>query len=282
MWNLDEHLCLETMNFQLISPNEAYLGVGEPGTNFCSLVTLKLQHIAIFWMFNYMSIASKFLSESFENCLMFGLEALNSSQSFTAVSLLNSNVYETILNRATSVVTDGGIGERIMEPNLNKTGRTRRVGLVLSGCGEWDGTEIHETVLTLLALDRVGATIVCAAPDMDQLHVLNHLNHEEMDETRNAMVESARLARGDVIDLKKLSAGNLDALILPGGHGAIKQLSQFAVKGPQANIHAHLQRLMVRCPARKNPSAQSPRLPSPWSKRFIGLVRVLPSAKIQA
>ncbi len=122
---------------------------------------------------------------------------------------------------------------------------SKRVGVLLSGCGVFDGTEIHEAVLTLLALDRAGASAVCAAPNMDQLHVLNHLTQEEMEESRNVLVESARIARGDIVDVKTMDAGSIDALILPGGFGAAKNLSDFAVKGPESTVHPEVRRLLL-------------------------------------
>ena len=82
----------------------------------------------------------------------------------------------------------------------------KRIGVLLSGCGVYDGAEIHEAVLTLLALDRAGATIVCTAPDVDQMHVVNHLTGEETGESRNVLVESARIARGDIRNLKDVYA----------------------------------------------------------------------------
>ena len=106
-----------------------------------------------------------------------------------------------------------------------------RVGVLLSGCGVYDGAEIHEAVLTLLALDRAGAEIVCTAPDKAQMHVVNHRTGDVTDETRNVLDESARIARGDITPLSELSAADLDALILPGGFGAAKNLCDFAVKG---------------------------------------------------
>ena len=121
---------------------------------------------------------------------------------------------------------------------------TKRIGVLLSGCGVFDGSEIHEAVLTMLALDRAGAEIICTAPDMSQLHVLNHLSTEEMDEARNVLVESARIARGKITDLKDISAEQIDALIIPGGFGAAKNLSDFAVRGPQAEVHPEVQRIL--------------------------------------
>jgi len=120
----------------------------------------------------------------------------------------------------------------------------KKIGVLLSGCGVFDGTEIHESVLTLLFLDRAGADIICMAPNMDQLHVINHLTQSEMDERRNVLVESARIARGNIRDAKEISADDLDSLIIPGGFGAAKNLSDFAVRGPQATVHPEVQRIL--------------------------------------
>jgi enhancing lycopene biosynthesis protein 2 len=119
-----------------------------------------------------------------------------------------------------------------------------KVGVLLSGCGVFDGSEIHEAVLTLLALDRAGAEIVCMAPNMDQVHVINHLTQEVMPETRNVLVESARIARGEIKDLRAVQANEIDALIIPGGFGAAKNLSDFAFKGTEATVHPEVQRLL--------------------------------------
>jgi enhancing lycopene biosynthesis protein 2 len=119
-----------------------------------------------------------------------------------------------------------------------------KVGVLLSGCGVFDGSEIHEAVLTLLALDRAGAEIVCMAPNMDQVHVINHLTQEVMNETRNVLVESARIARGEIRDLKEIQAAQIDALIIPGGYGAAKNLSDFAFKGTAAAVHPEVVRLL--------------------------------------
>lgn len=119
-----------------------------------------------------------------------------------------------------------------------------KVGVLLSGCGLFDGSEIHETVITLLALDRAGAQILCMAPDMEQVHVINHVTQEVMEEKRNVLVESARIARGDIQDLKDVRAEDLDALIMPGGFGAAKNLSDFAMKGPDAEVHPEVHRIL--------------------------------------
>ena len=120
----------------------------------------------------------------------------------------------------------------------------KKIGVLLAGCGVFDGSEIHEAVLTLLFLDREGADIVCMAPDMDQLHVINHLTQEVTGENRNVLVESARIARGEIQNLKDVRAGDIDGLIIPGGFGAAKNLSDFAVAGPDAAVHPEVQRLV--------------------------------------
>lgn len=121
---------------------------------------------------------------------------------------------------------------------------SKKVGVLLSGCGVFDGTEIHESVLTLLFLDRAGAAVQCMAPDMDQYHVINHLTHQETAEKRNVLVESARIARGNIRDVAQVNASELDALILPGGFGAAKNLSDFAFKGPDAVVQPDVERLI--------------------------------------
>lgn len=120
-----------------------------------------------------------------------------------------------------------------------------RVGVVLSGCGVYDGAEIHESVLTLLALDRAGAEAVCLAPDVAQKHVVNHRTGQPAEgETRNVLVEAARIARGNVKDLAGFDAGTLDALVLPGGFGAAKNLCDFAFSGADCTVHPEVARVV--------------------------------------
>ncbi|MBS3758916.1 MAG: isoprenoid biosynthesis glyoxalase ElbB [Desulfobacterales bacterium] len=120
----------------------------------------------------------------------------------------------------------------------------KTVGVLLSGCGVYDGVEIHEAVLTLLALDRKGAKIVSMAPDMDQYHIVNHLTGEAAEGKRNVLVESARITRGEIRDLKTVEAAELDALIMPGGFGAAKNLSDFAIKGKDTEVAADVSRIL--------------------------------------
>jgi len=120
----------------------------------------------------------------------------------------------------------------------------RTVGVVLSGCGFQDGAEINESVLTLLALDRMGIKALCMAPDVDQAKVINHLTGKEVKQTRNVLVESARIARGAIVDIAKVKAEDLDALILPGGYGAALNLSDFASKGAKATVNDEVAELV--------------------------------------
>ncbi len=112
----------------------------------------------------------------------------------------------------------------------------KKIGLLLSGCGVYDGSEIHETVLTMLAIDKAGAQYVCLAPNDDQHHVINHLKGEPTEEKRNMMVEAARIARGEVTALADANLDELDALILPGGFGAAKNLCDYAFKGTDCSV----------------------------------------------
>jgi enhancing lycopene biosynthesis protein 2 len=112
-----------------------------------------------------------------------------------------------------------------------------RVAVVLSGCGVFDGSEIHESVLTLLALERAGAQYQCLAPNKNQMHVINHLTKQVMpNETRNVLVESARIARGNVKDIATATAAEFDAVILPGGFGAAKNLCDYATKAAKMEL----------------------------------------------
>ncbi len=121
----------------------------------------------------------------------------------------------------------------------------KKVGVILSGCGVYDGSEIHEAVITMLALDREGAETVLCAPDVPQMHVVNHLTGEVVEgESRNVLVESARIARGDIRDIATVEGDELDALIIPGGFGAAKNLSDFAVRGADCTVHPEVERLV--------------------------------------
>lgn len=128
----------------------------------------------------------------------------------------------------------------------------KKIGVVLSGCGVRDGSEIHEAVLTLLAIDRNGAEAVCMAPDMTFPEV-NHLTMEETGAQRNVLVESARIARGTIRNIKDVTASDLDAVIFPGGFGAAKNLCDFAVKGAEASVQPEVARLIREMAAAGKP-----------------------------
>ena len=113
-----------------------------------------------------------------------------------------------------------------------------KIGVLLSGCGVFDGSEIYESVITLLELDKSGAEVTCMAPDIDQLKVVNHLSSSDSLETRNVLVESARVARGEISNVNEVDVDSLDALILPGGFGAALNNCNFAVAGPDGEVNA--------------------------------------------
>ena len=122
----------------------------------------------------------------------------------------------------------------------------KKVGVVLSGCGHQDGSEIHEAVFTLHALEKADAEAIIMVPDMDQFHVINHLNgNEELSESRNILVESARIARGKVIDVASVSGHQLDALIFPGGTGMAKNIFDYSMAGINCTVISDVQRLVV-------------------------------------
>ena len=123
----------------------------------------------------------------------------------------------------------------------------KNIAVILSGCGVYDGSEIHEAVLTLLAIEQAGAKYRCFAPNINQHHVINHLTGEVMvTEQRNVLVESARIARGDVEDLSEFYIEEFDALIAPGGFGAAKNLSDFAINGEAISVN---EQVLASCKA---------------------------------
>jgi len=117
----------------------------------------------------------------------------------------------------------------------------KKIAVVLAGSGVYDGAEIHESVLTLLAIARHGAQYQCFAPDIDQAHVINHLTGAEMPETRNVLTEAARIARGNIKSLAEYKASDFDALIFPGGFGVAKNLCSFAFDGVDCTVNAEVE-----------------------------------------
>ncbi len=128
-----------------------------------------------------------------------------------------------------------------------------KFAVILSGCGNKDGAEIHESVLTLWALHKHGADYQCFAPDVEQHHVLNFITDEEMAEKRNVLVESARIARGNIKNLKTFKADDFDGLIIPGGLGVAKNLSTFAFEGPDCTVNEDVVRAVQETAARNKP-----------------------------
>jgi enhancing lycopene biosynthesis protein 2 len=147
----------------------------------------------------------------------------------------------------------GGLGRTVAEPIRFRIARADpkgrrvmvRVAVILSGCGVFDGSEIHEAVSVLLHLSEAGAEVRCFAPDIRQAHVVDHLAGKPVDgESRNVLAESARITRGEISDLPELRADDFDALILPGGFGAAKNLCSFAFDGAGCTVHPEVERVV--------------------------------------
>lgn len=128
-----------------------------------------------------------------------------------------------------------------------------KIGVLLSGCGFKDGSEIHEATLALYFLDRAGAQVVCMAPDAAQHDVVDHATGRATRESRNMLVEAARIARGKIVDLASVSTAELDGLVMPGGFGAAKNLCDFALQGGRAQAHPQVQRVLREMHAARKP-----------------------------
>jgi enhancing lycopene biosynthesis protein 2 len=129
----------------------------------------------------------------------------------------------------------------------------KRVGVVLAGCGFLDGAEIQEACATLLALDRRKAKVVAIAPDVAQLHVIDHVRKEPGAGQRNVLVESARIVRGEIADIATVRERDLDALVFPGGYGAAKNLCTYATDGRALRVHPDVERLVREVRAARKP-----------------------------
>ncbi len=129
----------------------------------------------------------------------------------------------------------------------------KTIGVILAGSGVYDGAEIHEAVLTMLALDKRNVNMVLMAPNVNQHHVVNHLTGEEMNETRNVLTEAARIARGDIKDIKNVDPSTLDAVILPGGFGVAKNLCDFAFKGENCTVEPSVLEFLTKIVEDKKP-----------------------------
>ncbi len=126
------------------------------------------------------------------------------------------------------------------------------IGVILSGCGVFDGSEIHEAVITLLCLDLCGAAYQCMAPNKP-FDVIDHLTKKPTGESRNVLTESARIARGDILELATVKGAEYDAFILPGGFGAAKNLCTFATQGPDCTVDAQVRRVLTEAHAAGKP-----------------------------
>ncbi|CZF81856.1 isoprenoid biosynthesis glyoxalase ElbB [Grimontia marina] len=153
----------------------------------------------------------------------------------------------------------------------------KKVAVILAGCGVYDGAEIHESVLSLLAIEQAGASWHCFAPDVDQHHVINHAAGEESGETRNVLVEAARIARGDVKPLSELNVNEFDALLLPGGFGVAKNLSTFATSDEEMEIEKEVLRVCKAFATAEKPAGYVcispvliPKVYGPGAKGTIG------------
>jgi len=129
----------------------------------------------------------------------------------------------------------------------------KKIAVILAGNGVYDGSEIHEASMAMYAIAKNEMEYMCFAPDIPQAHVINHLTGEEMKESRNVLIESARLARGQVKDLKALDVDDYDALIIPGGFGAAKNLSDFAFKGDAMTVLPELEKIIKAFHKKKKP-----------------------------
>jgi enhancing lycopene biosynthesis protein 2 len=131
----------------------------------------------------------------------------------------------------------------------------KRIGVILSGCGHQDGAEIRESVLTLLALDKLGKDIevIIMAPNAKQPQVINHLKHQAQNESRNILEESARIARGKILDIQSVDPDSLSAIIMPGGYGVARNLSNFAEKGARAEVLPAVKNMLTQIHQAKKP-----------------------------
>jgi enhancing lycopene biosynthesis protein 2 len=146
-----------------------------------------------------------------------------------------------------------------------------KIGVLLHGSGVYDGTEIHEAVLSLLAIREAGHEYVCLAPNFDQHHVVNHLNGEEMNETRNVLIESARIARGEIEALLVSHADSIDALVMPGGFGTAKNFTKWAFSGPEGDIDETVRDFLQAVVKQSKPIAALCMSPTTLAKALEGM-----------
>ncbi|WP_291723818.1 isoprenoid biosynthesis glyoxalase ElbB [Bernardetia sp.] len=145
-----------------------------------------------------------------------------------------------------------------------------KIGVLLSGSGVYDGAEIQESVLVLLALSQAGVEYFCIAPNIEQHHVINHLNGEEMNEKRNVLTEAARIARGNIKDLAEITANDMDGLVMPGGFGVAKNFTKWAFEGANGEINADVKRLVNEMVKQHKPIAAVCMSPTTVAKALEG------------
>ncbi|MDH5721047.1 MAG: isoprenoid biosynthesis glyoxalase ElbB [Spirochaetia bacterium] len=146
----------------------------------------------------------------------------------------------------------------------------KKIAVLLSGCGVYDGSEIHESVFTLLALAKRDLETFCMAPDTEQHHVIDHTKGEEMPEKRNVLKEAARIARGDIRPLSEITADDFDGLVIPGGFGAAKNLTKWAFSGPDGEIDFDVKRVILQTKEANKPIAAMCMAPVVLAKAFAG------------
>lgn len=147
-----------------------------------------------------------------------------------------------------------------------------KVAVILAGCGYLDGAEIHESVLCLLALAQAGHQASLFAPDIPQRNVVNHLTRNEMGgESRNVLVEAARIARGNIKPLQELKPAQFDALLMPGGNGVALNLSSFAIDQEECEVNDDLKKLLLEFHRLKKPIGATCISPAVIAKTFEGV-----------
>ena len=154
-----------------------------------------------------------------------------------------------------------------------------KVAVLLSGCGVYDGSEIHESVFSLLALAEAGIEAICIAPDKLQMHVINHAKNEEQVQARNVLEESARIARGEITALSNVNIEDFDALLIPGGFGVAKNFTNWAVKGADSYIDDQLKDLIVNMHKAGKPIVALCMAPTVIAKAFEG-TEVVPTLTV--
>jgi enhancing lycopene biosynthesis protein 2 len=131
----------------------------------------------------------------------------------------------------------------------------KKFAVILCGCGSLDGSEIHESVMTLLAIDKLGSTYTVFAPNDNQYQVINHITKLPVQQTRNMMEEAARISRGEIQELSEYSPADFDAFIFPGGNGAAKNLFTYSLDGVNMFVRPDVEHLVFTSPCYMLPAS---------------------------